>query len=170
MDLTPSLHQELETRARRMLRARKLPSDPETLSLVNEAWMKMANADEPTLATRGEQLAYYASVLRSVLLNLARHRSAIRRGGGQKHVHVGDSGVQPGEADVDAQVLDIDEKLDELRNHDADLSRIVELRFFGGLTWGEVSEVMGKSEKAVQADWEFARMWLRGALADGQED
>lgn len=170
MDVTPSLHQELEVRARRMLRARKLPSDPETLSLVNEAWVKMANANEPTLESRGEQLAYYATVLRSVLLNLARHRTAARRGGGQRHVHIGDSGVQPGEEDADAQVLDVDEKLAKLHDHDADLARIVELRFFGGLTWDEVSEVVGKNPKVVQADWEFARLWLRGELADGRDE
>jgi len=81
MDITPSLHQELETRARRMLRARKLPSDPETMSLVNEAWLKMANASEPKLESRGEQPAYYATVLRSALLNLARHRTACARRG-----------------------------------------------------------------------------------------
>jgi len=169
MDITPSLHQELETRARRMLRARKLPSDPETMSLVNEAWLKMANANEPKLESRGEQLAYYATVLRSALLNLARHRTAARRGGGQAHVHIGDSGAQPGEDEADSQVLDVDEKLKKLQNHDAELARIVELRFFGGLTWNEVSEVVGKSPESVQSDWEFARMWLRGELADGRD-
>ena len=167
MEITPSLYRDLESRARRLLRARRMSSDPQTLSLVNEACVKLIKGDPPSFETRGESLAYCAKVLRSVLLDLARHRMAQRRGGGKAAQLPNETPADPSdELDAAAQLLDVNEKLEALVRYDAQLAYLVELRFFGGLTWTEVAEVMDCSTDVVQRQWSFAQKWLRRQLSD----
>ncbi len=173
MDVTPSLYEQLEAHARRLLRERRMRDDPETLSLVHEAWAKIARGKQPELNSRGETLAYCSKVLRSVLLNLARNRLAARRGGGKKAAQIDDNAQQQdsrAEERADAQVIDVNEQLDRLEEHDPRLARLVEMRFFGAFEWAEIAEAMDCTPQKVRSEWRFARMWLRRALADSPDD
>ncbi|MFG0320479.1 MAG: ECF-type sigma factor [Planctomycetota bacterium JB042] len=167
-DLTPSLYHELEQRARAILGMRRVGDDPETLSLVHQACLKMLKGDERTFSTRAEFLAFSAKAMRHVLIDLVRSRKADRRGGGRARVPLDDASESAGaERTGDDEILDVHEKLERLAAEDERLARIVELRFFGGLTFPEIAEVIGASREVAEADWRFAKVWLRGAL-DGE--
>lgn len=167
-DLTPSLYGELEQRARAILGMRRVGDDPETLSLVHAACIKMWKGEARTFATRADFLAFSATAMRHVLIDLVRSRRAARRGGDRGRVPLDEassSARAPGGGED--EVLDVHEKLDRLAREDGRLARVVELRFFGGLTYAEIAEVLQTSPEVAEADWRFAKVWLRGAL-DGE--
>jgi len=164
-DLTPSLYRELEQRARNILGMRRMGDDPETLSLVNQACLKMMKGEDRTFPSRAEFLAFSAKAMRHVLIDLIRSRRTTRRGGDRDRVPL--DVAEPAAHDGDDEVLDVHDKLERLADEDARMARIVELRFFGGLTFPEIAKVTGTSAEVAEADWRFARIWLRGALDEG---
>lgn len=165
--ITPSLYLELEARARALLRSRRFGPSPETASLVNRACVNLLERSPTDLETRSRFLVFAAAALRNVLVDLARERKTVRRGGGRADIQMGEEANQMEASDHAPElVLDVHDRLDKLARHDQDLARLVQLRYFGGLTWPEVAEVMGRDEADIQKDWYFVRAWFRTELSD----
>lgn len=133
--------------------------------LVNEAFMKLVNQPNFTWENRAHFLAVAAQAMRQILVDHARHRAAAKRGGGACRVTI-DEAVTP-VTDRPAELIDLEQALRHLAALDIRQSRIVELRFFGGMTVEEVAHVMGLSKSTVEEDWRMARAWLRRELTDG---
>ena len=167
-DLTPSLYSELELRARAILGMRRLGDEPETLSLVNQACLKILKGEQRrSFGTRAEFLAFYSKTMLHVPIDLARCRKTEIRGGGKKPVPLEAAGDPAGQVGgPEAEILDVHEKLDRLAANDPKLAQLVELKFYGGCTFQEIAEVLGSSKEGVAAEWQFAKVWLRGALSD----
>ena len=166
MDVSPSLYAELEKRARWNLKERGFGAVPDTASLVNQAWIYVAKGKTPHFETRAEFLAYCSKAMRSVLLNCARERRALKRGGDAKAAPLSELDSRTTEDRAVEQVIFVHEKLDKLAAYDANLARLVELIYFGGCTKQEAAQVLDKTTDAVESDWAFAKMWLRGELSN----
>ena len=160
MDLADDVYQALRVIARRALARSPAQLDP--TDLVHQAWVDLSArwADLP----RSQFLALCARVMRRISVDEAR-RIGVRGGVGRRVTLSGVAVSDTLEAAVD--VLDLDQALQELRAHDSRWAEIVELRYFGGLTGDEVSEVLGLSRKTVVRDWAFARAWLQARLVPG---
>jgi len=159
------LYDELKGLARRHRSREGAGATLHTTELVHEAYLRMA--DDPEVADRGR--AYFfgaaAQAMRRVLVDAARRRNAVKRGGDMVRVTLGEASLA-----VDAyaaELLDLDRALTELHDQHPRLARVVELRFFGGLSVEETAEVLGVSPRTVKGDWALARAWLHEALAGG---
>lgn len=155
-ELAAELYDTLRGLARSALR--RAPGGLDPTELVHQAWLKLNDGfrDMP----RVEFLALCAAVMRRTAVDEARRRAV--RGGTERMTLTGIAG-QAAEGQVD--LLDLDRALDELRETDERWARIVELRFFGGLTGEEVAKALGMSRKTVVRDWALARAWLKNALS-----
>jgi len=134
-------------------------------ALVNEAFMRLAQSPTLPWQDRAHFLAVSAQAMRRVLVEHARGRSARKRGGDRQRVtltgNVSDFDL-PSDAGLD--LIDLNDKLETLRLDHERPARVVEMRFFGGLSFEEAGHVLGLSPRTVQADWHFARAWLARAL------
>jgi len=168
IELTPSLYGELEERARAILGLRRLCNQPETLSLVHQACLKIMKGEpQPKFETRAEFLAFSAKTMRHVLIDLARSRNALMRGGGKPDLPLEAAGDPADrQAGPEAEILDVHEKLKRLAANDPKLAQLVELKFFGGCTFQEIADVIGGTRQGAEAEWQFAKVWLRGALSE----
>lgn len=167
MDLTPSLYDEMRRRARRVLRNEGC-RDHETLSLVNEACVKMLKGQPPDPSNRGAFLAYSSKVLRTTLVDLAIRRRSQKRGGGVIHERSIDA-EDPARNRLDARILDVHAKLEALAAVDPSLSELVEMRYFGGYSCREIGESRGADTQSIEDRWRFAKRWLRRELGDAQD-
>jgi RNA polymerase sigma factor (TIGR02999 family) len=131
------------------------PSD-----LVHEAFVRMLG-QEPHWANRAHFFAVAAAMIRRVLVDHARARRARKRGGGAVRVELAEVDVA---SPPDVDLIALDEALDELASLDAGQARVVELRFFGGLSFEEIAELQGMSVSTAKRDWTSARLWLRWRL------
>ncbi len=138
-------------------------STPHTLqptALVHEAWLRVGEQQATSGETHFRALA--AQTMRRVLVDHARRHHAEKRGGEARAVTLHDGMDLCGSDATDA--LDLTSALDELAEHDARKARVVELRFFGGLSVAEVAEVIEVSKSTIESDWYMARAWLRRRL------
>lgn len=155
------MYEELRRIARR--ERRRLPSATlNTTALVHEAWLRMSPEDTP-YESRRHFLGTAAVAMRRLVVDYARSRAALKRGGDVVHVELGDPGENHA-VSLD-RILDIDRVLDELQKVDPGLPRLVELRFFGGLTCEEAADVLEISPRTAARDWSRARALLKVALA-----
>jgi RNA polymerase sigma factor (TIGR02999 family) len=148
----------------------QLESSTVTLSptvLVHEAYVKLSRQASDKYQSRGHFLAIAATMMRRILVDHARARHRIKRGGERVRVLFDeDATIAPSR---DSDVLALDEVLEELQQLDARQANIVEMRFFGGMTVPEVAEVLGLSTRTIENEWKMCRAWLRKRLdADGQ--
>lgn len=147
----------------RMARARLAENSPNTLldttSLAHEAYLRLQNAGRIDLDSRGRFMAYVSQVLRAIIVDFARARSAARRGGAQQHVTL-NTAVSDQLAAGDDEIERINDALIELDKTDPRLRQVVEMRYFGGLTEQEVAEALGITDRTVRRDWERARLLL----------
>ena len=147
----------------RMARARLADNSPITLldatSLAHEAYLRLRNAQRLDIADRSHFLAYVAQVLRAIIVDFARRRSAARRGGAQVHVSL-DTDLAETLSDADRQVELVDDALQVLEKSDPRLKRVVELRYFGGLSDTEIAEALGMTTRTVSRDLARARLLL----------
>lgn len=152
---------------RRMARARLTRASRgvllDTTALVHESFLKFANAGELRINDRAHFFRYAGQVMRSVIVDLVRSRQAERRGGDAPHVTLN---TAIGEATRDGadEILRVHEALDELGALDERLMRVVELRYFAGLTEVEIAEALGVTDRTVRRDWEKAQLLLLRAL------
>ena len=156
------LYDELRRLAHRV-RAGRAGATLSTTALVHEAYLKL----DPTAELIGERRADFFAVaawaMRAVLVDAARRRGADKRGGAMAHVTLGEDAANPVRPD---EVLALDEALERLRALDARRARVVDYRFFAGLTTPETAELLGTSVSSVERDWRAARAWLIQALGD----
>jgi RNA polymerase sigma factor (TIGR02999 family) len=156
--LTPMVYEELRRLAARYMRSENAGHTLQATALVHEAYARLAGADFD-LKNRAHLLALMAQLMRQVLVDHARTRQAVKRGGGLEQVALDDTVIVS--EDSSAQVLELDALLAELQQFDATKSRIVELRFFGGLTNDETAAALGISPTTLDRELRLAKAWLR---------
>src|SRR5256885_10013919 len=159
--LIPVVYRELHVMASRLMSREYHPGMIQTTGLVHEAYVKLVDQRDVDWKGRAHFFAIAAHVMRRVLLDAARHRLTDKRGGGAVQVAIEDLPLAAAGNPVDAlDVLAIDRALHDLEQLDPDQAKLVELRFFGGLTIEETSEVLGISTATVKRDWTVAKAWL----------
>jgi RNA polymerase sigma factor (TIGR02999 family) len=160
--LFDTTYRELRRLARARLRAGGRDALLDTSALVHESYLRFARARGLQLEDRVHFMRYAGRVMRSVIVDFARRRSADRRGGAARnHVTLRtDAGADAG-AD---QILRIHEALGDLEKLDPRMARVVELRYFGGLSELEIAEALEVTDRTVRREWQKARLWLAQAL------
>ena len=160
-----TLYQELHSMARRQL-AGQYGQTLDATALVHEAYLKLIGRREAQFDDRAHFFAYAASAMRSVVVDYARNRMARKRGGDLKRV-----AEIPEEAEsslrLDENLLALDAALERLLAVDPKLAKVVEMRYFAGLSEQEIADLMQRSERSVRRDWQKARLFL---LASMRED
>lgn len=156
------LFQELRALAAHYLRGERADHILQPTALVHEAYLRMQGRPGLEIRGRSHFMAVASTVMRRVLVDHARNRSAVRRGGGATHVSVAEANAITSDRTQD--VLRVDAALSRLAAVDPMAERIVEMRFFAGMTEKEVAAVIGKSDRWVRSQWAFARAWLRREL------
>lgn len=164
--LTPIVHEELRQLARRQM-AREHPGHTlQPTALVNEAYLRLVDLRRMQWQDRAHFFAMASRLMRRILVDSARARQYEKRGGGVRNVTLHDELVVPAGQPTDLVALE--DALIALRAFDARKERIVELRFFGGLTVEETAEVLGVSRDTILRDWKLAKAWLHRALASAR--
>jgi RNA polymerase sigma factor (TIGR02999 family) len=161
--LIPIVYKELRQLARKRLRQERRNQTVQTTTVVHEAYLRLAKYSPRSLRDRKQFFALASEVMRQVLVDQARERLAKKRQGG---VRVELTPELAPIAEVEIDVLALDEALRGLERLDPRQSRIVELRFFAGLSIEETSEVLGMSPSTVTRDWLTARAWLQRQLLE----
>jgi RNA polymerase sigma factor (TIGR02999 family) len=163
------LYPELKRIAEAQMRRERPDHTLQATGLVSEFFMYLARSTSFTAHTKAHFLVLASIVMRRLLVDYARARKRNKRGG--QFVRVDMEHFEPGESAHFADVLEIDELLTQLGATDPRLARVVELRFFGGLTNAEAGVVLGITERTVKRDWTIARAWLYSQLRrDGRDD
>jgi RNA polymerase sigma factor (TIGR02999 family) len=165
------VYDELRAVARRQLRwQRQRPGQTlDTTALVHEAYLRLVDQAGAAWQDRAHFLSVAAVAMRHILVDAARRRSARKRGGEDLRVTLSDVGPGQGELEADAravEILDLDQALTSLAALNERLSRLVELRYFAGLTEEEAAEALGTSERTIRRDWRKARAFLFQALSE----
>jgi RNA polymerase sigma-70 factor (ECF subfamily) len=161
--LIPLVYQELRRVARARLRAEPPGHILQTTALVHEAYLRLVQVDRMNVRDRAHLLSLAARLMRQVLVDAARKRRSVKRGGDAILVSLSDVSA-PAEAPA-LDVLALDEALGELATLDPRLSRVVELKFFAGLSIREAAEALEVSTATVERDWTVARAWLYERLS-----
>jgi RNA polymerase sigma factor (TIGR02999 family) len=161
--LFPLVYADLRRRASRCLRGERRGHTLEPTALVHEAFLRLVDQRRASWQNRAQFFAVAARMMRRVLVDHARGRKAARRGGTWCRVDLDEGAVAAGPRDLDVAALD--EALDELGALDERQARIVEVRFFGGLSIEATAEALGLSVKTVKSDWRMARAFLHSRLA-----
>ena len=162
--LFPLLYPTLSKLANRELRKERAGHTLQTTALVNEAFIELAGQRRVHFGTRGHFLAVAAFVMRRILTEHARSRSAVKRGGGNAVLTLKD----PDSLEADdglAEIAAVDAALDVLETVDPRAARVVVLRFFGGLSHEEAAEVLGISVITCKREWALAKAWLKQELS-----
>ena len=166
--LIPLVYDELRVIASRHMSREWRGAAIQTTALVNEAYVKLAGQRSVDWQNRAHFFAIAARVMRRILLDDARSRLREKRGGGMPTIAIESLSVSAADAPVDSvDLIAIDRALQELERLDADQARIVELRFFGGMTVEETGEVLGISPATVKREWALAKGWLHRMLTTG---
>ena len=162
--LMPLVYSELRRLASNYLRRERGEHTLQPTALVNEAYLKLVNQRNAKWQNRAHFFGISAQLMRRILVDHARQHQAVKRGGSeQQRVSITSAEKLAEQPDVD--LLALNEALDELARMDEQQSRIVELKFFGGLSIEEIAEVLGVGHATVERDWKFARAWLRRQLS-----
>ena len=148
--------------ARARLRAGRRDGTLDTRALVHESYIRFAGAGQLTLEDRVHFLRWASRVMRSVIVDLARRRTAERRGGGAAHQSLDADPHAPAPGSDD--ILRVHQALDRLAALDGRMARVVEMRYFAGLTEAEIALALSVTTRTVRRDWEKARVLLREAL------
>jgi RNA polymerase sigma factor (TIGR02999 family) len=157
--LYPDLRQLAHSRLRRSGRLTLL----DTTALVHEAYLRLFDSGTLAASDKGQFMAYAAHVMRSVVVDFVRRRATARRGGGAVHVDLETEPFIPTDPRA-VEVLKINEALEELGTIDERLVRVVEMRYFAGMTEEQVAEALGLSRRSVVRDWEKARLFLSRSI------
>ena len=160
--LLPLVHDELKRMARRHMAGERPGQTLQATALVNEAFLRLVDVRRVNWQNRAHFLAMVARLMRRVLVDAARARQAEKRGG--EMVRVTFVEELAGGTDPAAELVNLDEALEALAQLDPRKGKVVELRFFGGLSLEEIAETLGVSTKTVMRDWDFARAWLQREL------
>lgn len=166
--MLPWLYDELRQMARGHMAAESGAQTLTATALVHEAWLRVSKDDHPQWENRRHFFGAAAQAMRRILMNRARDKARLKRGGnGAERVpleSVGEDETAIITPAPDEELLAVDEALDRLTAEDPTAGEIVRLRYFAGLTWPEISELTGMSERELNRQWAFARAWLRDAV------
>ena len=163
--LMPLVYEELRRLARHYMSRERPGHTLQTTALVNEAYLRLVGQESMRWENRAHFFGIAAHLMRQILVDHARSRLAAKRGGAQLRLSL--SEVDRIASRPDVNLLALDEALGRLEALDPQKSRIVELRYFGGLGIEETAEVIGVSPATVKRDWSMARAWLRSEIGDG---
>lgn len=162
-ELIPLVYEELRKLAASYLRRSSGPNTLQATALVHEAYVHLAAQSNISMQHRAQFFGLAAKVMRDILVDHARRRLAAKRGG--KHLHLSLTKAEQFSSKPEVELLALDDALKLLATTNPKHSRVIELRFFGGLTIEETAEVMGLSHATTERYWSFARAWLRRELA-----
>ena len=165
--LIPLVYDELHRMALRYLAGERSTVSLQATALVNEVCLRLLGWDQVRWVNRGHFFGVSAQMMRRVLVDIARRRRADRRGG-TRAVRVPLEGIDVAAVEPDADLVAINEALDKLATEDSRKARVVELRFFGGLSMEETAQALGISLRTAHTDWAFARAWLYRTLTEGR--
>jgi len=161
--LMPLVYSELRRLASNYLRRERQNHTLQPTALVNEAYLKLVDQRKPRWQNRAQFYGVAAQMMRRILVDHARQNKAVKRGGSdQQKLSITSAGQLGEKPDID--LLALHEALEELKTFDSQQERIVELKFFGGLSIEETAEVLGVGHATVERDWKMARAWLRRKL------
>lgn len=166
--LIPLVYADLKAIAHRRLRSERAGHTLDTTAVVHEAYLQLINQATATWRDRAHFFAVASRVIRHVLIDYARRRDAAKRGGGRLQVPLREAmtGHEPRTVDI----LALDEALTELAEHDERMARVVECRFFGGMTMAETAAAVDVSQRTAERDWTRARAHLYRMLDQSSDD
>jgi RNA polymerase sigma factor (TIGR02999 family) len=164
--LMPLVYQELRRLARRQMRRERPVDTLQTTALVNEAYLRLVDYARVRARDRSHFLAIAAQAMRRILIERARRRRSDKRGGNPERLSLEDVADVSGERA--AELVALDDALHALAAIDPRKSRLVELRYFGGLTIEEAAAVLGVSTPTVERDWHTAKLWLHREISKGK--
>ena len=160
-DLMPLVYDELRRIAARYISRERPGQTLQATALVNEAYVRLAAERPREFANKTHFLAIAALSMRQILVQRARARKAAKRGGAPHRITLDDRNIDQAHLPADVDVLALDEALSKLATLDPEQARIVELRYFGGLTVEETADVLASSPATVKRHWAMARAWLK---------
>jgi RNA polymerase sigma factor (TIGR02999 family) len=166
--LLPRVYKELRRLAHRQLRNERPDHTLQSAALVHEAYVRLVGANPPQWESRTHFFAIAAQLMRQILVDYARRHGSVKRGGAVCKLSLEDAMAAPLEARVDVAALD--DALQALARIDERQSRVVELRFFAGMSLNEISEILEIAPATVQRDWTAARAWLHREISRGRSE
>jgi len=161
--LMPIVYDELRRQAARYLRREQAGHTLQTTALIHEAYVRLVDQRNVQWQNRAHFFGIAAQLMRRILVDHARTKKRVKRGGSKVQVSLADATVATTGPDLD--IVALDEALERLEKLDQQQSRVVELRYFSGLTVEETAEVMGISTATVKREWSVARAWLHRELS-----
>jgi RNA polymerase sigma factor (TIGR02999 family) len=164
--LMPLVYDELRRLAHHYMTRENAGHILQTTALVNEAYLRLIDANTVNWQDRAHFFAISAKLMRRILVQFARSRNSQKRGGGLSHVSLDKAALVSSEQDAD--LIELDEALTSLAAIDQRKAKVVELRFFGGLNLEETGEVLGVSPDTVWRDWDLAKSWLYREMRHGE--
>jgi len=163
--LLPPVYDELRRLASRYLRRERAGHTLQTSALVHEAYERLVDRTRVDWRSRAHFFATAAQAMRRVLVDHARDRDALKRGGGQQRVTLAGLGESPAGSDLDLEdLIALDRALRKLRELHEREARVLEFRYFAGMTTREIAAILEVSERTVRDDWSHARVWLKREL------
>jgi RNA polymerase sigma-70 factor, ECF subfamily len=157
-ELTPLVYDELRRLAHRHMGGERPGHTLQTTALVNEAYLRLADQTNPHWQNRAHFFAVAARAMRQIMVSYARTQRSQKRGGGALKIELDDAAlVSPAQSQ---EIVDLHEALEQLSALDSRKAQVVELKYFGGLNYDEIAEVLKISRVTVRRDWEFAKVWL----------
>jgi RNA polymerase sigma-70 factor (ECF subfamily) len=156
--LTPLIYEELRRIAHRHMGGQRPDHTLQTTALVNEAYLRLADQTNPNWQSRAHFFAVAARAMRQILVSYARSNRAQKRGGGGARIELDEAAILSPEQSK--EIVDLHEALERLGTLDSRKAQVVELKFFGGLNYDEIAEVLKIARMTVRRDWEFAKLWL----------
>jgi RNA polymerase sigma factor (TIGR02999 family) len=157
-ELTPLVYEELRRLAHYYMEGQRPDHTLQTTALVNEAYLRLADQTNPNWQNRAHFFAVAARAMRQILVSYARSNRAQKRGAGAVKVELEEAALLSPEQSQ--EIVNLNEALVRLSTLDARKAQVVELKYFGGLNYDEMAEVLKISRVTVRRDWEFAKLWL----------
>src|SRR5436309_8920924 len=164
VELTPLVYEELRRLAHHYMEGERPGHTLQTTALVNEAYLRLADQTNPNWQSRAHFFAVAARGMRRILVSYARSNRAQKRGGGAVKIELDEAAILSPEQSK--EIVDLHEALERLGTLDSRKAQVVELKFFGGLNYDEIAEVLKIARMTVRRDWEFAKLWLYTELHD----
>jgi RNA polymerase sigma factor (TIGR02999 family) len=157
-ELTPLVYEELRRIAHHHMDGQRSGHTLQTTALVNEVYLRLADQTNPRWQNRAHFFAVAAKAMRQILVSYARSQQSQKRGGGALKIELDEAAlVSPQQS---REIVDLHEALERLATLDSRKAQVVELKYFGGLNYDEMAEVLKISRVTVRRDWEFAKVWL----------
>jgi RNA polymerase sigma factor (TIGR02999 family) len=165
-ELLPLVYKELRAVADSFFRRQPADHTLQPTALVHEAYLRLIHHKDANWSSRAHFFSVACKAMRQILINHAERRAAVKRGGDRQKLTLSEGLVPAQQREVD--LLALDEALTQLFALSERMGKVVELRYFGGLTIEEIAHVLGVSKRTIEGDWQTARAWLRRALSENE--